>query len=139
MGGFVVSDPKEETMDTKKQIVLHPDKFDALELAAMEFGGVGAGMWWKDQDNGSVDYNCPICVNGLAVVAELPLEPFGFRDDMCPSDRADITTNQNDRTVESLIKQGRYTVGQDGIERVTWADFCEELNVVRGEEPVLAF
>lgn len=122
----------------KTQIVLPADEFDALELAAMEFGGVAHGRWfrpWTEPTKLGYDADCPMCVNGLAIFAGL--------DPRVPADRplsgyessvpTHITVGQNDDAVEHLIAKGRYTVAADGVERVSWADYCEALNIIRGD------
>ena len=117
-----------------KTIVLPADAYDTLELAAMEYGGVGSGRWFKKLDWNTNDPSCPVCINGLGIVAGLSLyQPewvtLSGQETDCPTG---LSPQQNDFAVRRLIEQGRYTVGADGIERVTWADYCEELNIIRG-------
>lgn len=138
------------------QIELKASVYDALKAEAERVRGIGAFCWFRDlghDDLGTIegyDMECPVCINGMAVSAglagEKTVEDIIFEDGPdgevekivlfpCqPWNVVGIPASMNDRTVESLITQGKYTTDVHDIKRVSWDDYVKELNIVRVPE-----
>jgi hypothetical protein len=98
----------------KTQRVLPADVYDALELSALAFGGIGAGSWGEEDE--------PCCIVGHAVTVGIPGVEYWT------SDALEIGERANDAAVERINSR----LGLPSRTRVLWADYCAELNVVRG-------
>src|SRR5687768_6120190 len=116
------------------QVVLPPDVYDALKESAEKFGGIGAGRYWDDRA-------APLCIrgHGMTVDGRHELQEDGRVTEAiwfatagsrvalmggiaCPATWNDaIVGNVNHR------KRRIYNA------RISWAEFCAEGNVVRGE------
>lgn len=97
--------------------VLPPDVFDALELSALVFGGIGRGQCYNyDGDN------APWCVHGHG-------KSCGMNDEggvwVPMLDRLGITPHRNDAALSDVPDD----------ERVTFRQWCKRLNVVRADTP----
>jgi hypothetical protein len=103
-------------MTTMTTRILPADTFDTLELTALVFGGVGAG----------IDHiaECPVCVYGLADAAH-PTSAVIAKHLIA----ADITRYTNDCAVRRINRRLR---GRADTKRVQFADWCAELGVERG-------
>jgi hypothetical protein len=99
--------------------VLPADVYDALELSALAFGGVGGG----DYSEG-VDHN-PCCIHGHAASAcgGMPWQ-WTFLNDMIG-----VSTVTSDRAVARI--NARLEAAYEDA-RVPFSDWCAELGVVRG-------
>lgn len=101
-----------------KQIVLPADIYDALELSALAFNGIGHGRF---DDGGDDDGTlCPRCVHGHAMFADNNASgaPSDLTDALW---RAGLTYGTNDM----IVGQG---------ERISWDEYCRRGNIVRGED-----
>ena len=101
---------------TAPKRVLPADVYDALELSAYAYGGVGGGRFW---DVGTEEV--PFCIHGHA-------EFVGTREHGDEVVRAlyaaGITIDANDVTVDQLAPKGG---------RISFRRWCRALNVVRGD------
>jgi hypothetical protein len=109
-------------MDGVTRRVLPADVYDALELGALVFGGIGGGSL----DDG---YGQPLCAYGLAPVlgGKHTFDTFDPIEDALFE--AGITTSENDHAVRAI--NGR--LGRPANDRVTFRRWCKRLNVVREE------
>lgn len=124
---------------TTKAIVLDADVYDTLELVALAYGGIGAGEWFKGDGMRNDDDAVPCCVHGMAMLA------IGYTSEFEPASHAfvleealgdaGIKYNNNDRAVRNInMRRGRATMSTPAfaLARVPFAEWCAELNVVRG-------
>jgi hypothetical protein len=106
---------------TKRRRVLPADVYDFLELSAEAFGGIGCGSFTR---NGR-----PCCIYGHA---GMNAPNLGDRTELSPVRsvlfRARILAWESDDAVRAVSDR---TPGRP--RRVTFAEWCEELGVVRGE------
>lgn len=118
---------------------MDPDVYDTLELAAFAFGGVGCGKWFRyDSIKAEDDLNCPVCAHGLALFAEDIRfgTSFGYSGIQAQSvistelQRLGISILVNDNAVDA-IRERKEVVDDD--ERVSFAAWTKQLNVVRGD------
>lgn len=106
--------------------VLPPDVYDALELSALAYGGIGAFTVGTEEKG-------PVCVLGhVRFLAGVPLASW------TPSMNADYVALRNAVPVgpyENDAAVARINRRRDKPEsrRVSFADWCAELGVVRGE------
>lgn len=107
----------------RREIRIPAEQYDALELAANDLGGVGSGRWFGTRA-GSVDFNCPVCINGLAHYT-------GITSEINASKAVGIETYENDRTVRRLIAQGHWHPDAEGVPRVPFSLLMKRLNVRR--------
>lgn len=108
----------------KKAIILPADVFDTYEFLCEVFGGVGGGWYWAGPQE-------PLCVSGfryfLANENSFGQESWGRPYDLL---EYGISSTENDEAVEAINRRK----GSPNIHaRVSWAEYCEELNIVRGE------
>lgn len=96
--------------------VLPADVYDALELSALAFGGIGAGLWFEGTTSRRGEIPC--CVHGHAIAVDDAL----FSRVGMELYRVNITMDANDAAV------GRGN-------KIHFATWCRRLNVVRGTEP----
>lgn len=97
--------------------VLPADVYDTLELSALAYDGIGAGRFCRD--------NTPCCVFGhayRAVAVGLDVITDALRS-------AGIGINNNDEAVERINKRKNKPFDT----RVSFAEWCAELGVVRGD------
>ena len=108
-------------MSEAKVRVLPADVYDALELSAEAFGGIGR-EWYTDMRD-------PLCAYGHAAFA-CDADPFdGMVTEIGRAiSAAGITSTANDEAVLAIA--GRHSRPTD---RVSFADWCNELGVVRGK------
>jgi hypothetical protein len=123
----------------KPEIRLSAEVYDKLKAEAEKVGGVGKLYWYRfDRALRRDDVTCPVCINGIAVVAGLHTQPAVVDEDGDAPDPVNvcgIDMVANDHAVGQLFDQGKYTYDQYDIRRVSWDDYVRELNIVR-EEPV---
>lgn len=110
-------------MNTRPNIVLTADDFDALQYAAEANGGVGWGRSWEKGQ--------PWCVRGLAQWA-------GGHREACL-----VTMGLATPRVQRLLNAGLTTWENDGVflqakrrqnERMTWKEYVAAMRIVRGNE-----
>jgi hypothetical protein len=108
-------------MTTKR--ILPADVYDTLELMALAYGGIGAGMDFRIS-NGRL---FPLCVFGLARDAAQvdPSFPSSASELTIALGNAGITRRTNDFAV--------YAINDHTSSRVPFEAWCEKLNVERGE------
>lgn len=94
--------------------MLPADIYDALELSALAFGGIGRGIDWLNDSEGAT---CPICVHGHANYLEDGTDAISRA-----LYEAGISRYENDKRI----------VGSGG--RISWATYCRRGNIVRGED-----
>ena len=111
-------------MTTATKRVLPADVYDALEMSALAYGGIGARHW---TDAGSTGYGAdpldvPFCISGHARACD------PSRTVNAELHHADISIVTNDTAVRAINarKRGPLTA------RVTFAEWCAELGVERG-------
>lgn len=97
--------------------VLPADVFDTLELSALAYGGIGAGAFFI--------YDGPCCIHGHAYEAE----GNGDVGISLALRFAGIHPAVNDCAV-NRINERKHKKCES---RVSFAEWCEELGVVRGE------
>lgn len=99
--------------------VLPPDVYDTLEFVAEVHGGVGGGRFNDSGGN-------PLCIVGLrnfAITADEVTE-------WCELGKgARLVAMESDRAVHAINQR----LGTAPYNRVTFAQWCEELRLVRGE------
>ncbi len=111
-----------------KRIVLPGLVFDALHIAALANGGIGRGVDFMVVFDGEDNLqNCPVCAHGL-------LRDMGHivGEDLSSQLQASgVSRNVNDGAVRAICNRDS---GPGGYARkVTFEEWCAELNVVRGE------
>lgn len=112
--------------------VLPADVFDALELSALAFGGIGAGAWYEDTTGeryvGWRDDRVPFCAIGHAEFVDAGVAVAALK-------AVGIDIGLNDISVQAinLRKNPRPERSLDLQKRVPFRDWCSELGVVRGE------
>jgi hypothetical protein len=98
--------------------VLPADVYDALELSALAFGGIGGG-----------DYACggePLCVHGH-LSAMCGYETWQFAEEATVG-YALLNATENDQAVATINRRR----GKPAESRVPFDLWCAELGVVRG-------
>lgn len=122
--------------DGRTERVLAADLYDTLELVALVYGGIGGGAFFKGDASMSDPGAEPCCVHGLARLApdvHAWLDREEIREALFS---AGIGYSVNDHAVRRI----NYRKGEDEtanvltsrMPRVTFAEWCAELNVVRG-------
>ena len=99
-----------------KRIVLEPDVFDVFELSAEAYGGIGAGSCWDWHNN-----QIPLCIMG---------HREEFRDEFVVGNLWLCNTSKNDKAVTKYNRNHN----RPSDARLTWAEYCEARNIVRGAE-----
>lgn len=102
------------------QKVLPADVYDALELSAWEFGGIGASEWEDAVGR-------PLCIHGHRRFITENLEQHWEVGQALYA--AGLSMDANDHAVRAI--NARY--GAPPNARVPFNKWCKELNVVRGE------
>jgi hypothetical protein len=108
-------------------ITLPADVYDALELSAIAYGGIGEGTFgdWKD-GNGTG----PRCIVGHAwCLREGQPAHAGSAVSQALS-AAGIDVSFNDRLVKRALDEGA-GIGDD---RISWDEYVKRGNIVRGAE-----
>lgn len=100
--------------------VLPADVFDALELSALAFGGIGRGRYAHGEDTDALrdGSGSPCCVVGHC--AMLTGEGVFGNEALRALSRIGIGEDEND----DAVPKGR---------RLSWPAYCAKLNIVRGE------
>lgn len=108
--------------DTKR--VLPADVYDALEFSALAFGGIGAGSYWGECRGEEIDK--PMC----AIGHRWAIAPGEGEDSVTWAAfvSADIEEYVNDAAVRAINAR----LGKPQDSRVTFEQWCKELNVIRG-------
>jgi hypothetical protein len=125
---------------TKQKRVMHPDVYDTLEFGALAFDGIGAAKDFATDDFGiQYDFNCPVCVWGLAAVAEetdenIPLSIHHYGDTLNNPVgqellRLGIFRSTNDMAVVAVNTRKH---SPDLTGRVPFKPWAKELGIVRG-------
>jgi hypothetical protein len=112
--------------------ILDPDVYDAIELFAEIFGGIGAGRYWGGGGPG-FNRDCPVCVHGGA--AFLTDSPYAeATGDVVSSalGHAGVGVRENDLAVRAI--NTRLGV-KDLNARVPFELWRQELCIVRGPHP----
>lgn len=116
--------------------VLPADVYDALELSALAFGGIGAGRLHDGVHAG----NCPVCIYGHAIFAN---NCYGLFDRNNPIETAlDNMGKAGDDYFAPLVSDGAVLainsrLGRPANSRVTFKEWCKELNVTRAASEVV--
>jgi hypothetical protein len=107
----------------KRTRTLPPDVYDALELSAEVYGGIGQ-PWLYDYNTPAdlTGQHAPCCIYGHAC-------HVGSVDIIGMLEKAGATGQGSDRAVRAINRRKR----RDEHARVSFADWCAELNVVRGD------
>lgn len=114
--------------------VLPADVFDAIELEALVYGGIGAGLFFKEiiRDDGGLNEHVPYCVWGM----QSDLEETSTINIINPITEVAIAlrsvgigTGTNDSAVTKVNARRHRPV----LNRISFKSWAEELNVVRGE------
>jgi hypothetical protein len=108
---------------------LPPDVYDALELSALAFGGIGAGQNAENvSQQGYEPTAIPICIIGHAYGLLGKPEDCWNAPALHALRLAGITISVNDPAVVTALQRlNRPVTG-----RVTFKQWCKELGVVRG-------
>lgn len=110
--------------------VLPADAYDALELSALAFGGIGRGSYldWGVDDGD--DPKAPRCIMGHAgwVVGDIHVQSDGAVYSVLSRCLGQPET-LNDDAVFAINKR----LGRDDRARVSFKAWCRELDVERGE------
>lgn len=119
---------------TEQTRVVSADVYDAVELVALAFGGIGSGVWYADNNT---DKNCPVCINGIAHFLGLTKA-----SDVCIVGNRDlpravaavggIAYSENDLIVGDLKDRGIGRLDSNGEWRVPFAAYVKEAKLVRG-------
>lgn len=105
--------------------ILPADVYDALELSALAYGGIGAGRWVEDGGAGfgSAPADIPVCASGHAFAADPTNEMWHVLQS------ADLGIRHNDPAVVRInVRRGN----DYSLARVSFAEWCAELGVERG-------
>lgn len=127
----------------KPQIVLEDDVYYALMFSCLAFGGIGAGNNFDFPDGNTP--GAPLCLNG---------HRWSVADDIVRTDglgvyeavhavSGDGVASYSDPAVVAINKRKNKRLAAKGVQlnvshhgehslmrRVTWAEFCKELNIV---------
>lgn len=111
-------------INTEKPVrVLPADVYDTLELSALVWGGIGADAYHDDR-------GCPLCVYGHAYSAVGPGETSTPASVLSAfTNSRPISTGNNDHAVHAINRRK----GTHLRARVTFEEWCAELNVIRGD------
>lgn len=105
------------------QRVLNKDVYDTLEFSALAFGGIGGGSMFDCDETGAVEV--PFCAVGH-------LRFFSGDTDVeyvtTKGGAGAISVWENDAAVREINRRRRAFPGA----RVTFKQWCKELNVIRG-------
>lgn len=116
-----------------EQRVLPAKVYDALHLSAEMYGGIGARDMVASRRNTNLrrrDQEVPVCYVGHLWCAGIQRgHPYLQRDVF------GITYGENDRAVMAINWRSGAR-GDDALSRVPFEQWCAELGVVRGPEPV---
>lgn len=104
--------------------VLPADVYDALELSALAFGGIGGGRYYKQGTPVS-----PYCAVGHASF----LDTDCSREAWSAWKTGGITERVNDEAVRAINTR----LGKPAHSRVTFKEWCKELNVTRAASEVV--
>lgn len=113
--------------------ILPADVFDALELGAEAFGGIGGGSYYEpNKTDYGVDFNRPMCAIGMARFVE---GQDGWNHSVEPGlettlRAAGINGFESDVAVATVNRRLR---AASDVARVPFSDWCAELGIVRGE------
>jgi hypothetical protein len=113
---------------TPERVVLPASMYDALELSALAFGGIGQPAVFDDD-------HCPVCIYGhAAFVANDKNAAVGDFDYSNPIVRALNTAGirgsvESDQAVRDINRR----LGRPLTDRVPFSLWCAELGVVRGD------
>lgn len=118
--------------------MLPADVYDTLEFASLAFGGIKGGVFCELDITaiGSNDYigiynlNCPNCAHGLLMSAENIGHPYSGEASRALRDIG-IAGGRSDAAVEEINQRKGF--GYTTSRRVTFREWCAELEVVRGE------
>lgn len=107
---------------------LDPDIYDALELSAMEFGGIGRLIAYESDSEWDSVVVKPVCLWGH-------LDYIGAYNDLSTNSLSlekalnGPIVSENDKGVLNInLKKGR-----DPNARVSFEEWCEYFGIVRGE------
>jgi hypothetical protein len=119
--------------DAKPVRVLDADVYDALQLSAMIYGGIGCPF-----DTGEFEYRCPCClvghINFLCGDQKEEDEIFARTSGLA------LTSFESDSAVEAvLVRKGVVGEKEEAWDkpypRISFPEWCAELGVVRGPHP----
>lgn len=108
--------------------VLPADVYDALEFSALVYGGIGAGKW----DEGAGDDTAPLCIVGHTVYANgdgWDFYTLAGNNLVAECDWLRLAEQDSDDAVRAI----NLRTASPPNARVSFADWCAELDVVRGE------
>jgi hypothetical protein len=118
-----ITDPLYEYADHPRYIPIA--LYFALQMAALFSGGIGGNKWFTEDEDGSVDLNCPVCVNGQAAFACDANKPEDATYVSKTLEKAGITTSFNDTLVKRINEVKKGTIYLDIDERRARVSFEE--------------
>lgn len=109
-------------MTTRREIRLPEDLYETLHFASLAFGGIGA---YSDFE-GRALHSGPVCIHGMARVCQHMGDTIfrGASHDLV--NVYQLTRSRNDDAVAAINRRKDL----DLRTRVTWEEWCTELNVV---------
>jgi hypothetical protein len=115
----------------KKKILITADQFDAIHIAALAFGGIGAGRWAETYSAKSNFRNAPYCAIGALRAAGDDLLDCAFSEDKLyplSHNYAFSPEDDNDRAVRAINKRKGKT-GERLNDRVPFGAWVKEMNL----------
>lgn len=108
-----------------KQIALPADVYDALEFAALVWGGVGKGNYYTGDGE-------PCCIRGLAEAVDDAPDDISW---WCYDGQQPQTVNQHLSRAfyPETVSQMNDEIFADTEDQIPFDEWCKRLNVVRGE------
>lgn len=117
---------------TKPVRVLDADVYDALELSAMIYGGIGQPDLFSDIPEGP--FTAPVCILGHCEWADPTPNWRGYVVNAVQDLFTDGAGFNSDNAVIAINRRR----GRPEETRVPFAEWCHETGVVRGPHPVAA-
>lgn len=109
---------------TSKNLVLQASTYDRLQSEAARYGGIGKDYFYNIESTNEGLATVPVCAHGLV----LHLCPAG-ESHSSALDRLGIHPTTSDAAVYRINMRK----GSPQNARVPFQDWCNELNIVRGE------
>lgn len=123
--------PNEPHGECSNLRILDADVYDTIELYAHVMGGIGAGLYWID-GVGYTEYDCPVCVHGIAMSATSTTDICSERNTVSKTLFAcNVGIEENDTAVQAINARN----GNRRNDRVPFELWRQELCIVRGPHP----